>query len=115
MLRHIVMWNFHDHALGADRLANVAQAQTLLLSCASVVPGIRVFEVATAAAGLECAADLVLHMLVDDAQVLAQYQQHPHHVAIKPFMNAVVRERRCMDFIVEPQETDHGTHFSATL
>jgi hypothetical protein len=37
---------------------------------------------------------------VDDAQVLAAYQNHPQHVAIKPFMKAVVRERCCMDFMV---------------
>jgi hypothetical protein len=40
-------------------------------------------------------------MLLDDAQVLAAYQNHPDHLAIKPFMKAVVQERRCMDFIVE--------------
>ena len=115
MLRHIVMWNFHDHAQGAHRRAVVAQAQTLLQSCSSGIPGIRVFEVATAAAGLECAPDLALHTRVDDAQVLAQFPQHPHHVVIKPFVNAVVRERRCMDFIVEHPETDHGTHHPAIV
>jgi hypothetical protein len=50
---------------------------------------------------MDCTNDLVLHMLLDDAQVLAAYQNHPDHLAIKPFMKAVVQERRCMDFIVE--------------
>jgi Stress responsive A/B Barrel Domain len=50
---------------------------------------------------MDCTNDLVLHMLLDDAQVLAAYQNHPHHVAIKPFMKAVVKERSCMDFNVE--------------
>jgi hypothetical protein len=49
---------------------------------------------------MDCTNDLVLHMLLDDAQVLASYQNHPQHVAIKPFMKAVVKERRCMDFMV---------------
>jgi hypothetical protein len=39
-------------------------------------------------------------MLLDDAQVLAAYQNHPDHLAIKPYMKAVVTERRCIDFIV---------------
>jgi hypothetical protein len=54
---------------------------------------------------MDCTNDLVLHMLVDDAQVLAAYKNHPDHVALNPFMKAVVQERRCMDFIVdsEPQ------------
>ena len=101
MIRHIVMWNLKDHAEGADKAANLEKAKALLLSCAQVVPGIRTFEVATAAPGMDCTNDLVLHMLLDDAQVLAAYQNHPQHVAIKPFMKAVVQERRCLDFIVD--------------
>jgi hypothetical protein len=101
MIRHIVMWRLHDHAEGADKATNVQKAKALLLSCANVVPGIHAFEVATATPGMDCTNDLVLHMLLDDAQVLAAYQNHPQHVAIKPFMKAVVQERRCMDFNVE--------------
>jgi hypothetical protein len=100
MIRHIVMWNLHPQAQGADKASNLQKAQDLLLSCAQVVPGIRAFEVATATPGMDCTHDLLLHMLVDDAQVLAAYQNHPQHVAIKPFMKAVVQERCCMDFMV---------------
>eukprot|EP01034_Spumella_vulgaris_P022029 gene22029-28123_t len=49
---------------------------------------------------MDCTNDLVLHMLLDDAKVLADYQNHPQHVAIKPFMKSVVKERRCMDYTV---------------
>lgn len=101
MIRHIVMWNLKDHAEGADKAANLEKAKALLLSCAQVVPGIRTFEVATVTPGMDCTNDLVLHMLLDDAQVLADYQIHPQHMAIKPFMKAVVKERRCMDFNVD--------------
>lgn len=100
MLRHIVMWQLHPQAEGADKASNIAKAKALLLSCAQIVPGIRTFEVATATPGMDCSSDLVLHMLVDDAQVLAAYQNHPQHLAIKPFMKAVVQERRCMDYLV---------------
>ena len=101
MIRHIVIWNLKDHAEGADKATNLQKALTLLLSCAQVVPGIRPFEVATATPGMDCTNDLVLHMLLDDAQVLAAYQNHPQHLAIKPFMKAVVNERHCMDFTVK--------------
>ncbi len=101
MIRHIVMWNLHEQAEGADKSANLQKAKALLLSCARVVPGIRNFEVAIATPGMDCTNDLVLHMLVDDAQVLAAYQNHPDHLAIKAFMKAVGKERRCMDYIVE--------------
>ncbi len=101
MLRHIVMWTLHPHAEGADKASNLEKAKALLMSCAQVVPGIRAFEVASATPGMDCDADLVLHMLLDDAQVLAAYQKHPQHAAIKPFMKAVVQARHCMDFNVK--------------
>ena len=100
MIRHTVMWRLREQAEGADIGVNIEKAKALLLSCAQVVPGIREFEVATATPGMDCTHDLVLHMLVDDAQVLAAYQNHPQHLAIKPFMKAVVQERCCMDFVV---------------
>jgi hypothetical protein len=101
MIHHIEMWNLHVQAERADKATHLQKAQRLLLSCAQVVPGIRAFEVATASPGMDCTNDLVLHMLLDDAQVLADYQNHPDHLAIKPFMKAVVKERRCMDFNVK--------------
>jgi hypothetical protein len=94
------MWTLHEQAEGGDKVVNLQKAKALLLSCATVVPGIRAFEVATATPGMDCTSDLVLHMLLDDAQVLAAYQNHPQHVAIKSFMKAIVKERRCMDFMV---------------
>lgn len=102
MLRHVVMWRFQDEALGLVKPALLDRAKALLLSCAEVVPGIRVFEVALATPGMDCSADLVLHMVLDDEAALLAYQQHPDHVAIKPFMKAAVQERRCMDYFFEP-------------
>ena len=98
MIRHIVMWSLLDHAEGADKAENIHKAASLLRSFSQLVPGIHEFEVATAQAGWDCTNDLVLNMLVDDAQVLASYQNHPQHVAIKPFMKAIVAQRQCMDF-----------------
>ena len=98
MIRHIVMWSLLDHAEGADKAENIHKAASLLRSFSQLVPGIHEFEVATAQAGWDCTNDLVLNMLVDDAQVLAAYQNHPQHLAAKPFMKAVVKERRCMDY-----------------
>ncbi|MDO9149067.1 MAG: Dabb family protein [Hydrogenophaga sp.] len=98
MLHHVVMWKLKDHAEGADRAANVRKAQALLQSCAALVPGIQRFEVGVAQPGLECSYDLVLNSSFTDPAALAAYQQHPEHVAIKPFMKAVVEARQCMDY-----------------
>ncbi len=98
MLKHIVMWKFKDQAAGADKTKNLAKAKVLLESCAQVVPGTHKFEVAIAQPGLECTYDLVLYSEFTDAAALDAYQNHPQHVAIKPFIGAVRLERQCMDY-----------------
>jgi hypothetical protein len=98
MLHHVVMWKLKDHAEGADRATNVRKAQALLQACAALVPGVVRFDVGTAHPGLECTYDLVLNTTFTDPAALAAYQRHPEHVAIKPFMKAVVQERQCMDY-----------------
>jgi len=100
MLRHIVMWKLKEHAEGADRASNVRKARALLEGCAHLHPGIVQFHVAVAEPGLECTYDLLLDSSFSDRAALADYQNHPGHLAIKPFMKAVVAERQCMDYEV---------------
>lgn len=98
MITHIVMWTFKDNAAGATKAKNLAKAKVLLESCAKLVPEAMKFEVAIAQPGLECTYDMVMNTQFTNAQALSAYQNHPHHVAIKPFMKAVVQERQCMDY-----------------
>ena len=98
MLKHIVMWKFKPEAEGADKAANLVRAKALLDACAGLTPGMRMLEVAIAQPGLECTYDLVLYAEFDDAAALDAYQNHPHHLAVKPFIGAVRLERQCMDY-----------------
>lgn len=98
MLKHIVMWKFKPEAEGADKAANLVRAKALLDACAGLTPGMRMLEVAIAQPGLECTYDLVLYAEFDDAAALDAYQNHPQHLAVKPFVGAVRLERQCMDY-----------------
>ena len=98
MLQHVVMWKIKASADGGGREANIARARELLEACAGLVPGIVRFEVATAQPDMECTYDLVLNSTFTDRDALAAYQNHPSHLALKPFMRAVVLERQCMDY-----------------
>ena len=98
MLKHIVMWKFKPEAEGADKAANLVRAKALLDACAGLTPGMRMLEVAIAQPGLECTYDLVLYAEFDDAAALDAYQNHPQHLAVKPFNGAVRLERQCMDY-----------------
>jgi heme-degrading monooxygenase HmoA len=98
MIKHIVMWKLKDQAEGAGRAANAAKMKALLDGCRDVVPGIVEFEVALAQPGLEATYDVVLYSVFADKAALDAYQDHPKHVAVKPFIGAVRLERQCMDY-----------------
>ena len=89
MIKHIVMWKLKDHAEGADKATNLQKMKQLLDSCANVVPGILKFEAVLAQPGLEATYDVVLYSEFASRAALDAYQDHPDHVAIKPFIGAV--------------------------
>lgn len=100
MLKHIVMWQLKDQAEGADKATNAAKLKSLLETCAGIVPGMGAFEVALAQPGLEATYDVVLYSEFESAAALDAYQNHPTHVALKPFVGAVRLARQCMDYEV---------------
>jgi len=98
MITHIVMWKFKDQAEGAGKVQNLVRAKALLDACAQLAPGTLRFEVAIAQPGLECTYDLVLNSVFTDQAALDAYQNHPQHLALKPFIGAARLERQCMDY-----------------
>ncbi len=100
MLKHIVMWKLKDHAEGANKAVNAAKMKELLDACANIVPGILKFEVALAQPDLEATYDVVLYSEFASKAALDAYQDHPQHVALKPFIGAVREARQCMDYEV---------------
>lgn len=98
MIKHIVFWKLKEYAEGADRATNAVKLKALLDGCADLVPGILKFEAVLAQPGLEASYDVVLYSEFADKAALDAYQEHPDHVAIKPFVGAVREARQCMDY-----------------
>lgn len=101
MIKHIVMWQLKDEAEGADKATNAKKMKALLDACADVVPGVLNFEVAIAQPGYECTYDVVLYSEFESMAALDAYQNHPQHIALKPFVGAVRSARQCMDYETE--------------
>jgi hypothetical protein len=97
-LHHIVMWTLKEEAQGQSKAQNMQKAREVLMSCSSLVPGIEHFEVGLKTDGLDCTCDVILNSVFKDEAALSAYQNHPDHMAIKPFMKAIVAQRQCMDF-----------------
>ena len=100
MIKHIVMWQLKDHAEGADKATNAIKMKALLDACADIVPGILKLEVAIAHTGLEATYDVVLYSEFESVAALDAYQNHPQHLALKPFVGAIRLARQCMDYEV---------------
>ncbi len=98
MIKHIVMWKLKEHAEGNDKAANAIRMKSLLDSCANLVPGMLMLDAAIARPDLEATYDVVLYTEFESKTALDAYQNHPQHVAIKPFIGAVRLERQCMDY-----------------
>jgi hypothetical protein len=58
------------------------------------------FEVALAQEGMEATYDVLLYSEFESMAALDAYQNHPQHVALKPFVGAVREARQCMDYEV---------------
>ena len=100
MIKHIVMWKLKEFAEGAQCADNAIAMKAKLDACSDLVPGILKFETALAQHGLEATYDVILYSEFVDKAALDAYQDHPEHVAIKPFIGAVREARQCMDYEV---------------
>jgi len=98
MIKHIVLWKLKEHAEGANRVTNANKMKAMLDACANLVPGIVKFEAVLAQPGLEATYDVILYSEFEDKTALEAYQNHPDHVALKPFFGAVREARQCMDY-----------------
>ncbi len=101
MIKHIVLWKLKEQAEGANRVTNAAKMKAMLDACANLVPGILKFEAVLAQPGLEATYDVILYSEFTDKAALEAYQDHPDHVALKPFFGAVREARQCMDYEVK--------------
>lgn len=72
MIKHIVMWKLVD-------AAEAPRFKEILDTCKGIVPGMREFEVAVRADGLEANHDVALYSVFDDAASLQAYIVHPNH------------------------------------
>ena len=91
MIKHIVMWQFHDPA-------SANKFKELLDSCQTVVPGILEWDVGIRHPKLEANVDVVLVSTFADKASLDAYQEHPHHLAVKGELAKLRSSRTVLDY-----------------
>jgi hypothetical protein len=91
MIKHIVMWKLKDPT-------KAALFKQKLDSCRGLVPGMREFEVAVRAPGLEANCDVVLCSAFDDKAALQSYLEHPLHVEVSAVLGSLRESRSVLDY-----------------
>ncbi len=98
MVRHIVMWKFHDVAHGRVRVENVRRAEEMLRELPSLIPVIQSLEVGTNVGTDPDAFDLVLDATFASAETLKAYCDHPDHQRVAGFLRGVRSARAVIDY-----------------
>lgn len=100
MVKHIVMWTFHENALGKSKQDNLFHARKLLLEMEGHIPGLISIECELIEKTDAASWDLVLNTIFEDMQSLIQYQSHPVHEEVKKFIAQVRNQRAVADWVV---------------
>jgi hypothetical protein len=98
LLKHIVMWEFKDKALGKNKIENILKAKKMIEGLKGVIPDIVDLELGINKEGSTGSYDLVLYSVFKDISGLDSYQNHPEHLEIVGFMKEVINKRACVDY-----------------
>ncbi|MFZ5517603.1 MAG: Dabb family protein [Candidatus Zhuqueibacterota bacterium] len=100
MVKHIVMWQLHEHAEGRSKLENANRVKARLEALAESIPEIKLLEVGLNITSDPDACDIVLYSEFDSREDLQTYQDHPDHVAFKKFIQPIRSEKRVIDYLI---------------
>ena len=97
MVRHIILWTLKDSLTAEEQRAVKASAKEQLEGLYGKVPSLRSIQVHIHP--LKTAnCDMMLECVFDDAKGLAEYSQHPAHVAVADaYVRPYTSSRVCMD------------------
>lgn len=100
MIKHIVVWRLKDDAHGNTKMQNAMIIKSKLEALAGKIPGIIKMEVGIDISGTEESGDIVLYSEFESKEALDNYQAHPEHKAVMPFVKEARSERRLVDYEV---------------
>jgi hypothetical protein len=98
MIKHIVVWRLKDNAHGNTKVKNAALIKEKLESLPAKIPCILKMEIGIDFSNTDSSGDIVLYSEFESKQDLDNYQTHPEHKAIMPFITEARSERRMVDY-----------------
>ena len=96
MIKHIVCFKLKDNSI-----EECEKAKEVLLSMQGKVPELREITVGIDILHSERSYDLILEVLLDDADALDSYQNDPYHCSVvKTHMHAVRESSVAVDYVI---------------
>ena len=98
MVKHIVMWELKENAMGADKKTNTIKIKKKLDMLKNVVPGAYKTEV-----GINFnpgGYDVVLYSEFVDQDALEVYRMHPEQIKFREFLHEVAAQSAVADYMV---------------
>ena len=98
MIKHVVMWKFHDQAEGKSREENMAFIRAKLTALKPVISQLLSMEIGSDTGVGRDTYDMVLITTFENTDALEAYQQHPEHKKVSEYVAKVRKARACVDF-----------------
>ena len=98
MIKHVVMWNLKDEALGRSREENAKIIKTKLKNLENEIDELLSAEVGINIADDEQACDVVLLSKFDSLDNLKSYAGHKKHLEAAKFIGSVAADRKVVDY-----------------
>jgi len=100
MIKHIVVWRLKETAHCNTKEKNAVIIKEKLEALNGKIPGMIKLEVGINFSEEENVSDIVLYSEFNSREELKNYQVHPEHKAIMPFIMEARSERRMVDYEV---------------
>lgn len=100
MVKHIVLWKLKENANGNTKAENALLIKEKLEALNGRIKGVLKIEVGIDFSKTESSSDVVLYSEFASREDLDNYQGHPEHKALLPFITEARSERLVVDYEV---------------
>ncbi len=97
MIRHVVMWRFADEAEGRTRQQNMEYIRDRLMALPAIIPQIKRMEIGIDIGRTDKSYDMMLLSEFESMEALAEYRDHPDHMAVSKYVGKVSTARVVAD------------------
>lgn len=101
ILKHVVIWRFHEEAEGKTREENMRLVANGLRALVGVAPTLLSLEVGEDELHSAQSGDMALVCEFNSIEDMHAYRDFPPHAEISAYIKKVASERRVADFFIE--------------